>query len=426
MGGVAVPFSNSVGLLLRSDEERQVVRSVALDIGLEPVDLTVQSEGTALALSEAVLGGLQLIVTDGEWIAVSSHPLVIQVRDEVQADETGHAWILHRPLREATVRAQLRQAAYANRIFIDRNRSVFEQLQRSRSIFDSVSNGITIADARAPDLPLVYVNPAFERMTGFLAHEAYGRNCRFLQGSDTDQPGLVDLRKAIREKRAVRVLLKNYRKDGVHFWNELYLSPITDLEGRLTSFVGIQNDVTAQVVNAQQLEHVAHHDSLTGLANRGLLMEQLRQVLARARRGGENVAVLFLDIDNFKHMNDELGHDAGDRLLQIVAERLRSETRGGEMVARLGGDEFVVVLEGFSDEGRPHEVMRRLTSKVGQAVEFLEQQFYPSASVGIALFPRDSDTPEGLLKIADLNMYAAKHSARRASQSNEESLSKPT
>jgi PAS domain-containing protein len=178
MGGVAVPFSNSVALLLRSDEERQVVRSVALDIGLEPVDLTVQSEGTALALSEAVLGGLQLIVTDGEWIAVSSHPLVIQVWDEVQADETGHAWILHRPLRETTVRAQLRQAAYAYRIFIERNRSVFEQLQRSRSIFDSVSNGITIADARAPDLSLVYVNPAFERMTGFLAHEAYGRNCR--------------------------------------------------------------------------------------------------------------------------------------------------------------------------------------------------------------------------------------------------------
>jgi diguanylate cyclase (GGDEF)-like protein len=222
---------------------------------------------------------------------------------------------------------------------------------------------------------------------------------------------LTKIREAIRCEREERVLLKNYRKDGAFFWNELYISPIRDADGRLTHFVGIQNDVTIQVESALKLNHLAHHDALTGLVNRGFLVVQLQQSLLRARRSGGTIAVLFFDLDNFKHVNDVLGHGTGDQLLQIVAERLKSETRGGELVARLGGDEFVVVLENFSDERRAPAVMDRLASRVSEPVDLLGQVFHPSASVGMALFPQDGDTPETLLKVADFRMYIAKHNA---------------
>jgi diguanylate cyclase (GGDEF)-like protein/PAS domain S-box-containing protein len=293
-----------------------------------------------------------------------------------------------------------------------RHRELLEELRLSRTIFNSVSNGITISDATKADHPLTYVNPAFERMTGYLAHEVSGRNCRFLQGNDHEQEGVARIRQAIREEREERALLKNYRKDGAPFWNELYMSPIRDADGRLTHFVGIQNDVTTQVEFSLKLDHLAHHDALTGLANRGFLLTQLQQSLLRVRRSGAAIAVLFFDLDNFKHVNDVFGHDTGDKLLQVVADRLKSETRAAETVARLGGDEFVVVLEGFSDERQPSEVMDRLARKVSEPVDLFGQIFHPSTSVGMALFPQDGDTPEALLKVADFTMYIAKYKAR--------------
>lgn len=299
---------------------------------------------------------------------------------------------------------------------------MMEEFHRSRRIFDSVCNGITVCDARLPDLPLIYVNPAFEQMTGYSAAETNGRNCRFLQGSDIDQPGLTKVREAIHNQRDVRVLLKNFRKDRTPFWNELYLSPILDLEGNLTHFMGIQNDVTAQVESERELKFLAHHDSLTGLANRRVLLENLNRAILRASRRIENIAVLFFDIDNFKSVNDVFGHDAGDSILKIIAERLRAGTRANETVARLGGDEFVVVLEDFSADRQPVEVMQRLTSRINEAINLFDQPFHPSASVGMALFPLDGETPEALLKVADFNMYLNKHNARDAAEREEETI----
>ena len=123
----------------------------------------------------------------------------------------------------------------------------------AQGVFDAICNGVTIGDATRPGVPLIYVNPAFERMTGYSAEEAVGASCRFLQGPDTDQPGVHSIRAAIREGRAVRALLRNYRKDGTPFWNELCLSPIRDAQGALTHFVGIQNDVTAEMEAKLQL-----------------------------------------------------------------------------------------------------------------------------------------------------------------------------
>lgn len=435
MDHYATPVSHSVGLLLSSDEERRMVRSIALECGLEPIELVTELDGADLGLDEtdeasnpspilAAIRQMQLIVTDGEWekmhavdLSLENAPIIIQLRDEMKM-QVAPAWILHRPLRPDVLRGLLHQAIEANTIFARRHAFLLEELHRARRTFDSVCNGVTISDARQPDMPLVYVNPAFERMTGFTAHDVLGKNCRFLQGRATEQEGLTEVRRAIHEGKEARVLLKNYRKDGTLFWNELYLSPIRDFSGRITNFVGIQNDVTQQVESAQRLDYLAAHDYLTGLANRGSMMTQLKQALLRANRNGGKVAVLFFDLDNFKHVNDVYGHEAGDRLLQVVAARLRAETRGCEVVARLGGDEFVIVLEGFNGDRPLPAVVQRLTASLSEAVDFLDQPFHPSASVGMALYPRDGDTAEGLLKAADFDMYAAKHNARRQRQSD--------
>jgi diguanylate cyclase (GGDEF)-like protein/PAS domain S-box-containing protein len=318
---------------------------------------------------------------------------------------------LHRPLRLESVTAALKQAASMTQSFLQRHSSMIDDLDHCRRIFDSVGNGISISDANLPDCPLTYVNPAFERMTGYTASEVCGTNCRFLQGTDTDQPARAEIRQALSEGKDARVVLRNYRKDGTLFWNELYLSTIRDHEGRITHFVGIQNDITVQIEAKNQLQHLAHHDPLTGLANRSLLMAQLDQALARARRNQAIVAVLYFDLNKFKEVNDTFGHDAGDQLLLVVAARLRSAARGGETVARLGGDEFVVVLEDINSARQPAKVMHRLSVKLQEPTNILGTDIYPGASVGMAIFPQDGETAEDLLKTADFKMYLAKHDA---------------
>jgi diguanylate cyclase (GGDEF)-like protein/PAS domain S-box-containing protein len=286
----------------------------------------------------------------------------------------------------------------------------------SRYVLAAVSNGVTVADATQPDLPLIYANPAFERMTGYMSEEVCGRNCRFLQGSDMRQPDLGTLRQALRDGTDVKTVLRNYRKDGTLFWNELYLSPIRNPAGRLTHYVGIQNDVTARVDLEMKLSHMAQHDMLTGLVNRALLMDRLEQMLLRASRTREIFAVLFLDLDNFKHINDMFGHEAGDEVLKVVAHRLREGTRAYDTAARMGGDEFVVVMDKLVDEHEAEAMMHRIAQDLEKPVLVAGQEFRPSASAGLAMFPCDGGTPEELLRAADTAMYVAKHLRKQREQ----------
>jgi diguanylate cyclase (GGDEF)-like protein/PAS domain S-box-containing protein len=418
---------DSVGLCLARTVERDIVHAAALICGLSSIDLL---SGTSAPSASAMPS---IIVTDqptGPWSArdgssfsLYDSPTLLRVSDP---DPSGlhpasltltPAFALERPLRLETATALLKQAASMTRSFALRHLSMIDDLAHCRRIFDSVSNGITISDAHDPDLPLTYVNPAFERMTGYTSAEVCGRNCRFLQGTDRNQTAVPQIRRALTEGTDARVVLRNYRKDGTLFWNEFYLSTIRDHTGRITHFVGIQNDVTRQVEATNQLEHLAHHDALTGLANRALLMAQLSQSIDRARRIQGTVAVLFFDLNKFKEVNDTFGHDAGDQLLLVVAARLRSVTRGSETVARLGGDEFVVVLDEISADRQLATVMHRLTEKLGEPTHILGAKLHPSASIGLAIFPEDGDTAEALLKSADSKMYLAKQDAASQRQS---------
>ncbi len=161
--------------------------------------------------------------------------------------------VLTLPQPPSIILAQLSVILYAHRANRSRYESAMEELMLNRRIFRSVTSGISIASALEPDMPLIYVNPAFEVMTGYTFEEVRNNNCRFLQKGDQDQPGLTLVREALKEKRETVAILRNYKKDGTPFWNELSLSPITDREGRLTHFVGIQNDVSARVAFEEAL-----------------------------------------------------------------------------------------------------------------------------------------------------------------------------
>lgn len=287
-----------------------------------------------------------------------------------------------------------------------------ELLLRNRAIEASV-NPIVIVDTAAKDQPLIYVNGAFETITGYSSEEAVGRNCSFLQGNDRDQPELEKLREAIREKRQVSVLLRNYRKDGSLFLNELYIAPVTEGQGDdVHYFVGVLYDVTQIRRYQEDLERQANYDALTGLANRNLLNERTQQSLIQARRYNNLLTVVFIDIDNFKLINDSLGHGAGDELLVTVAERLRVCVRDGDTVARLGGDEFVLLLVNRNFDENNLAVMKRIQQEMSKPVLIRGQAVIVTCSMGLARFPDDGEDAETLLANADVAMYRAKSSGR--------------
>ncbi len=282
---------------------------------------------------------------------------------------------------------------------------------RTQAIEASV-NAVIITDNNAPDQPIIYVNPAFEQMTGYKATEVIGKNCRFLQGSARNQPGLDGLRRAIQHQEKVKAELLNYRKDGSSFWNELTLAPVLDDRGETTHFVGILRDITENKNYRQELEYQANYDSLTGLPNRNLLNDRLQQAIAHAKRNHRQFTLAFLDIDHFKVINDSLGHEAGDELLLQIAERLVARMRDTDTVARLGGDEFVILLTdpiGLATHVRRLEKLKR---QLLHPVTIAQQEVVVNFSIGVCRYPLDGDSCVTLLRNADTAMYEAKQLGR--------------
>ncbi len=282
---------------------------------------------------------------------------------------------------------------------------------RDRAI-ESSANGIIITDATKPDHPIDYVNPAFERITGYTAAEVIGKNCRFLSREDREQTELDALRAAIREKRECHVLMRNYRKDGSLFWNSLHLAPVRDDNGAVTHFIGVQNDISEIKRYQDELEHQASHDILTGLPNRHLFNDRLKQTIAQTRREGGVVAVAFVDLDGFKLINDSLGHNAGDRILQTVAERLKSCLREFDTVARYGGDEFIVIVPDKTGGDRISGMLHRILESISKPFQLDTREVYITGSIGVSLFPQDGRDNQTLVKNADAAMFRAKERGR--------------
>jgi len=273
-------------------------------------------------------------------------------------------------------------------------------------------NGVIIADAQNPQHPIIYTNPAFERITGYRSAEVLGRNCRFLQGSETRQPAVAEIQRNLALQHEVHVVVRNYRKDGSAFWNDLYIAPVPDERGVVTHFIGVQNDISERKRFESELAYNASHDVLTGLPNRSLLEDRLEQGCQIARRYAREMAVMLIDLDGFKPINDALGHAVGDKVLVEVAQRMAAQIRPGDTLARLGGDEFVVLLPDLAQREDALQVAERLVRCIARPYRFNELELHVTASLGITVSDGEIEQPMRLIQEADLAMYQAKQHGR--------------
>lgn len=260
-----------------------------------------------------------------------------------------------------------------------------------------------------------YVNPAFERTTGYLAKEVLGHTPRILKSDQHSRKFYDCMWSTIKRGEVFRAVFTNRRKSGELYFEEKTISPIFDSQQRISHYVATSKDVSERIRVQDQLEYLANTDTLTKLPNRRLFMERLEQVMSSAVRQGQQLAVLFIDLDRFKVINDTLGHNVGDGLLIEIARRLRASVRATDMVARLGGDEFMILLEEVKCRDDVSQVVANILKGLGQVIRLEGREFFVSASVGIALYPDDAASKDELLSRADVSMYQAKSAGRNTS-----------
>lgn len=274
------------------------------------------------------------------------------------------------------------------------------------------------APFRAPGPRIVFVNEAFERRTGYTRDEVIGHSPRFLQGPDTQRPQLDRIRAALEQWERVRVDLINYTKGGEPYWVDLDVSPVWDEARRLTHWVAVGRDITERKRDEEKIQYLAFYDPLTQLPNRQMLLDRLGEAVGDSGHAREG-ALMFIDLDNFKVLNDTLGHQKGDLLLQQVGRRLRNCVAKGDLVARLGGDEFVVLIENTPEKPldpltAAQVVSQRVLDALGEPYVLPGYLHHSTCSVGVTLFGKNPSSVNELLKQADLAMYQAKAAGRNA------------
>jgi diguanylate cyclase (GGDEF)-like protein/PAS domain S-box-containing protein len=290
----------------------------------------------------------------------------------------------------------------------ERVRTEAEMSKLSRAL-EQTADAIMITDAHGR---IEYVNPAFERTTGFERREAIGSTPAVLKSGKHGAEFYSELWRTILHGDVFSEVFVNRRKDGSLFYEEKTITPLTDELGRITHFIASGKDISERMQVQERLQYLAHHDTLTELPNRALLLDRLKQALARARWHRRLVGVLFVDLDRFKVINDTLGHDAGDRLLQTLGERFRSAVRERDTVARLGGDEFAILLDEIASANDIAGVAKKVLAALAPPFVVEGRELFVTASIGVALYPDDGADSSTLLKHADIAMYRAKDLGR--------------
>ncbi len=284
------------------------------------------------------------------------------------------------------------------------------ELRLAAAVFEHSREGIVVTDAQAT---IVKVNRAFPGLTGYSAEEMLGKNPRVLASGRHDRAFYEAMWATLRREGRWAGELRNRRKDGELYAELLSVSAVPDAQGAPAYYVGLFTDITVQKHHEAQLERLAHHDALTGLPSRRLLLDRLQQALLHARRSGHPVAVVYLDLDGFKAVNDVHGHGVGDQLLTLIAHRFRGCLREGDTIARLGGDEFVAVLVDLPEVDAARPVLERLLAAASLPVEVEGRGLQVGASLGVSVFPQhDAVDADQLLRQADHAMYQAKLSGK--------------
>ncbi|HEX7641649.1 MAG TPA: EAL domain-containing protein [Burkholderiaceae bacterium] len=319
----------------------------------------------------------------------------------------------------ALVEKRTGELVEANRLLAQDNeaRRVAEQALRMRErAIEASNNAVVITSAAAPLFPIEYVNPAFQRITGFSAQDVIGRSCSILWGKDSEQSGMREILQSGMEQREGHATMRNYRKDGTPFWCEIFIAPVRDDAGKVEHFVAIQYDITETRHYQEELETLTNRDGLTGLANRNLLNDRLSQAIVHASNHRQILWIAYLDLDRFKFVNDAVGHKVGDRLLRQVARRLEAALRNSDTVARVGADEFILVLEERADELEVADDLQNLLDAIAKPLNDDGHEFFLTGSIGVAAYPNDGNDAETLIKHADIAMYRAKELGRNNAQ----------
>lgn len=282
-----------------------------------------------------------------------------------------------------------------------------QELKLAAKVFDNSLEAILITDASAR---ILSVNHSFSLVTGYTAAEAIGQKPSIMASGKHDKAFYEAMWDDIINHGCWQGEITNRRKDGTLFPEWLSITTLFDNHKRLTHCIGIFTDISERKASEEQIRHLALHDALTGLPNRRLLMARLEVALAGAKRNGEQLGVLFIDLDNLKTINDNHGHHVGDLVLKEVARRLLCLFRASDTVSRLGGDEFVVVVNSLGSADDAGFAAQRIIAAMADTVLTDEgNQLNLSASIGIALYPDDSASMETLIRQADNAMYAIKH-----------------
>jgi diguanylate cyclase (GGDEF)-like protein/PAS domain S-box-containing protein len=289
-----------------------------------------------------------------------------------------------------------------------------DQLRVAASVFEGTSEAILICDT---DTRIISVNRAFCKMTGYAEEELVGQTPKLLKSGQHTRGFYQEMWASLLNVGQWQGELWNRRKSGEIYPERITISALYDEAGKVLRYIAIAADITASKKAENEINSLAFYDPLTDLPNRRLLLDRLRQAIASSSRSSKHGALLFIDLDNFKTLNDTLGHDTGDQLLRQVAHRLANCVRDGDTVARLGGDEFVVMLQDLSGDpllaaSQAEVVSEKILALCSQPYQLGGARHHSTTSIGIALFANHTESIDELMKRADLAMYQAKASGR--------------
>jgi diguanylate cyclase (GGDEF)-like protein/PAS domain S-box-containing protein len=282
-------------------------------------------------------------------------------------------------------------------------------LRKLSSAIEQSYNSVVITD---PEGKVEYVNPKFTELTGYTAAEVLGKKPDFWQSGDTAGGIYAGLWETIQGGNDWHGELKNRKKDGTSYWVAESISPLRDESGEITHYICMLQDITYQKDAKDQLNYLAHYDSLTRLPNRRLLGDRLLQAMKDSDRNERLLAVMFIDLDHFKNVNDSLGHEAGDILLREASTRLKKCVRENDTVARLGGDEFTLILNGLNHANNAVNVAEKVLEEFSWPFHINNLSLCVTVSIGITMYPFDNNNVEGILRNADTAMYHAKNAGR--------------
>ncbi len=288
--------------------------------------------------------------------------------------------------------------------------TVNQELVLMRQIFEYSLEGIVITNSEAE---ILSVNPAFTSITGYTSEEVAGENPRMLKSDLHDNFYFENMWQSLKATGHWASEIWNRHKDGKAYPEWLSISAIRDLNGNTTHYVGIFHDISDIKRQEELIKYQAYHDALTGLPNRILLKSRIDKAIAHSTRNKNRFGVIFLDLDNFKVINDSLGHAIGDLLLKEAADRLRRIARNDDTVARLGGDEFIILVEDIADEKPSVILSRRIIQAFREPFCIKGNNLHVGASIGIAMYPEDGEESDSLIKNADAAMYRAKDEGRQ-------------